>query len=241
MVDDNIIYAAQMLLKNQSGNKIQGWMDTQCSKRKELFPAVPPYTQFIQILNTCNSHWFTLSNVDLARNSQYNDIVLIYDSAFASRVRMSLDIQMAICSILRPQPDIINFDVVDVQNQPNGSDCGLFAIAFATELVHGNDSAGSFFDTLSLRQHLLEGLERGYLDRFPVKRKRRIPLGMKIRKHFQEKIYCICRTVNDITWPMMCSSCRKWYHHDCEGLEVDLSDEHKFTCSLCNAALLKTI
>ena len=163
MVDDNIIYAAQMLLKNQSGNKIQGWMDTQCSKRKELFPAVPPYTQFIQILNTCNSHWFTLSNVDLARNSQYNDIVLIYDSAFASRVRMSLDIQMAICSILRPQPDIINFDVVDVQNQPNGSDCGLFAIAFATELVHGNDPAGSFFDTLSLQQHLLEGLERGYL------------------------------------------------------------------------------
>ena len=83
---------------------------------------------------------------------------------------------MAICSILRPQPDIINFDVVDVQNQPNGSDCGLFAIAFATELVHDHDPAGSFFDTLSLRQHLLEGLERGYLDRFPVKRKRRIPL-----------------------------------------------------------------
>ena len=144
-LNDNIIYAAQMLLKNQSGNKIQGWMDTQCSKRKELFPAVPPYTQFIQILNTCNSHWFTV-----ARNSQYNDIVLIYDSAFASRVRMSLDIQMAICSIVRPQPDIINFDVVDVQNQPNGSDCGLFAIAFATELVHGHDPAGSFFDTLSL-------------------------------------------------------------------------------------------
>ena len=40
---------------------------------------------------------------------------------------------------MKPQSGTIKFDLVNVQSQPNGSDCGLFAIAFATELIHGND------------------------------------------------------------------------------------------------------
>lgn len=47
-------------------------------------------------------------------------------------------------------------------NPTNGWDCGLFAIAFATELVHGSDPSLCHFDTGTMRQHLLCCLEKGY-------------------------------------------------------------------------------
>ncbi len=68
---------------------------------------------------------------------------------------------LAICSIMKPQSGTIKFDLVNVQSQPNGSDCGLFAIAFATELIHGNDPFRCHFDVSSLRGHLLDCLENG--------------------------------------------------------------------------------
>ena len=229
---DNIIYAAQILLKNQS-KQIYGWMDTQCSKRKELFPAIPPNSHFIQILHVNGSHWICVSNV----NAIELDTVMVYDSGCPSHVPVT--IQMAVCSILRPQSDMMNFDIVNVQCQPNGSDCGLFAIAFATELVHDQDPALCHFDTTCLRQHLLNSFDRDQLDRFPLLHTRRIPLGRKLKKSQKEKIYCICRTVNDVTRSMIqCSQCGRWYHHDCEDLDIEANNKI-YTCSLCQATLLK--
>lgn len=163
---------------------------------------------------------------------------MIYDSGsppFVSRC-----VEMAICSIFRPQAEFMNFDIIDVQCQPNGwSDCGLFAIAFATELVHGHDPATSHFDTTSLRQHLMDGLEKSHLSRF-TSTKRKVGLGKRVRKFHKEQIYCVCRTVNDPERPMLqCSSCKRWYHHDCVDIQVGASRKIKFICSLCSDALQK--
>lgn len=138
----NVVHAAQLLLKKQSEqSKIHGWMDTQCSRRKDLFPAVPPNSHFIQILHVNESHWITISNVGKgARNMVY-----IYDSMSPSSV--PLDLQLVICSILKPQTRTVSFGVVDVLSQTNGVDCGLYAIAFATDLVHGEDPVNSHFDS----------------------------------------------------------------------------------------------
>ena len=51
--------------------------------------------------------------------------------------------------------------VVAVQQQPNGSDCGMFAPAFATCLVHYQTPETLQFDKSMMRQHLLECLVAG--------------------------------------------------------------------------------
>ena len=72
------------------------------------------------------------------------------------------------------------FDIMNIQPQCNQHDCGLFALACATELVHGCDPTVCHWDVPKMIHHLLCCLEKGKIDRFPIK-KRRVPLGMKVR------------------------------------------------------------
>ena len=230
----NIIHAAQMLLKSQN-TKIHGWMDTQCTKRKALFKPVRPGAKFVQILHVNGNHWITVSNV----SSTTAEEVQIYDSGSPSNIPIST--QAAICSIMRPQSRVLNFDVVNVQAQNNLSDCGLFAIAFAVELVHGNDPAVSHFDVANLRRHLEEGINHNHLDPFPTVKKRRVPFGRKIKLTVKAEIYCTCRTVNDVARSMIqCFVCKKWFHHDCESIDTIESTKStfKFKCSQCRAIML---
>ena len=60
------------------------------------------------------------------------DSVCIYDSL---KVSICLDTKKQICSLLQPQGMQLTLDLMNVQHQTNLSDCGLFAIAFATELA----------------------------------------------------------------------------------------------------------
>ena len=48
---NEIIYAAQILLQQQSEGRILGWKSTQCAKCVDMFPPLPPNAQYIQILN----------------------------------------------------------------------------------------------------------------------------------------------------------------------------------------------
>lgn len=54
-----------------------------------------------------------------------------------------------------------------VQQQLKGSDCGVFAIAFATCLVHGTEPQIIMFDIPQTRPHLLNCLKAGDLILFP--------------------------------------------------------------------------
>ena len=174
-----------------------------------------------------------MSNIDIPNDSQRSDSVMIYDSGTPARI--SLAVKHAVCSIMRPRADTLHFDLVNVHPQPNGWDCGLFAIAFATELVHGYDPSLCHFDTGAMRQHLLCCLEKGYLSHFPCQKKRRIPLGGKVKKSVEEHIYCTCRQINDKTRSMIaCDNCNKWFHKDCLNLDVNKSyRDIKWICSSC--------
>ena len=167
---------------------------------------------------------------NIASGSQRSNSVSIYDGGSPSRILLA--IKHAICSIIRAQADTRHFDLVNVQSQPNGWDCGLFAIAFATELVHGSDPSLCHFDTGTMRQHLLCCLEKGYLSHFPCHKKRTIPLEGKVKKSVEEHIYC---TINDKTRPMIaCNDCNKWFQKDCSNLDVNKSyKEIKWICSSC--------
>ena len=75
----------------------------------------------------------------------------------------------------------------------NSYDCGLFAIAYAVELVHGSDPAVSHL----ARRHLEEGISHNYLDPFPTLKKRRVPFGRKIKLTMliNDPVFCLSQMV----------------------------------------------
>ena len=227
-LNDSIIHAAQMLLQKQSKD-IHGWRHSLCSKREALFPLIPLNTKFVQLLNVNENHWICVSNV--ITGDTLKNCVRVYDSALGN---VGLDTKKAVCSILRPKESVLHFDLVNVQQQLNSWDCGLFAVAFATELVHERSPSCRHFDVKLFRPHLLDCLKEGTLSCFPSK-SRRVGFGRIVKRSAMETIYCICRMVNDPLCPMIqCGTCTKWFHFNCVGLADDNSTKHlKWHCATC--------
>jgi hypothetical protein len=213
-----------------------GWKSTQCAKRvgKEKFPTIPQGAPFVQV-HVSNNHWITVSNINihLGKTAPYQDSVCVYDSGWSPN--LSLKIKELICGFIKPQKDVLLFDIMNVHAQPNLTDCGLFAVAFATELVYGKDPVLCNFDCAAMRLHLLEILEAGVVQRFPCTKQRRVPIGSRVRKTIREQIFCQCRMPNNKDKAMIeCSNCKKWYHKGCEGIDTEETYKGKpWKCSSC--------
>jgi len=61
----------------------------------------------------------------------------------------------------------VEFTSVNMQVQEGNVDCGLFAIAVATDLAYGNDPVNIIFEQKKMRNHIFENLESGLLQPFP--------------------------------------------------------------------------
>ena len=136
---------------------MSGWNSPQCTKRSvaEKFPPVPAHSLFVQILQVGGCHWIAATNID-AKNSvssYSSNTVRIYDSGMSLDVPLST--QLDICQFWKPSADRVIFDTMNVQQQPNTFECGIYAIAFATELVFGHDPVLCQFKTEELRSHLM--------------------------------------------------------------------------------------
>ena len=84
--------------------------------------------RFVQIINIAQSHWICASNM-----LSPPGVVEVYDSMPSYSVHSS-NLTRQVAAILQtPQADF-ELRHVDVQRQVGGSDCGLFALAFATAL-----------------------------------------------------------------------------------------------------------
>lgn len=86
-------------------------------------------SEFVQVLHNGHDHWLTVSTI----GAQPGDI-FVYDSKYLS---VSTGVKQQIAAILCSSTENLTLKFVDVQVQTGGYDCGLFAIAFATALVHG--------------------------------------------------------------------------------------------------------
>ena len=103
----------------------------------------------------------------------------------------------------------ITLKVEKTQFQKGGSDCGLFAIAFATDLCHGNNPG-----QLELRSHLLECLRLKKMTPFPSQLHRP---GRPQTEHI--RVYCSCHLLDDGKEKMAaCDRCAEWYHISCENI-----------------------
>ena len=227
-LNDRIIGAAQKLLEQQSVN-ICGWQPTVYEQRSTKFKVLKEEEDFVQVLHVEKNHWITVSNI-------HCDVghVNIYDSMFTNK--LSLATKQQICSFWKSGSSVATFRIVNMQRQYNTKDCGLFAIATATDLAHKKDPLLSKWDMPKMREHLVGCFENKKMSCFPIKEKRILPPPVQLYfKEIREKLYCICHMPNDKTIPMICcDQCNKWFHNSCMQLDKRVAQNFMWKCGLCD-------
>ena len=221
----DVINRAQSLLKKQFPQQ-NGLQSTNALKEGRKWKSVPE--QFVQIIND-NSHWICTSN----RNCRSGEVE-IFDSLMQTEVSTTVRRQLAtVLHTLRPR---MTMTKVRVQEQIGGSDCGLFAIAFAVALVNGQDPAALTFDQGAMRKHLRLCLQRKQLEPFPTTKELKFKKN-RVTGREVDSIYCLCRGIWVVGEDDMyqCSACSQWYHESCM---LSLSPAHIFNhtwvCVLCS-------
>lgn len=158
--------------------------------------------EFVQVLHNGINHWLLVSTVGTTLSS-----VMVYDSLYASAGQTT---KRQVACVMGAEPTLtLNF--ADVQMQAGGSDCGIFALAFATAICYGHSPGKFQFDRQRMRNHLINCLEEQECTMFPIKKERR--QARKIKSSETIPLYCICRMPPIKEIPMIhCSHCKQWYH-----------------------------
>ena len=115
--------------------------------------------EFIQILHTGGNHWVCVSSIGCQKGH-----VNLYDSLYHDIISDEVTEQTK--SLLGDEFE--KLVVIPVQQQNNGCDCGVFAIAYATCLVYKKDLLTAEFDIQKMRLHLLHCLKSGQMKLFPI-------------------------------------------------------------------------
>ena len=153
-LDCTIIQQAQLCLQRVNP-LIEGFQRTTLGPIKN-FDIVTG--EFVQILNTGSYHWVCVSS-----NGCQRGMVNLYDSLYHDVIEMEVTDQVQ--SLMADS--FIGITNKPVQQQKNGSDCGIFAIAFATSLVYGSNPQDFTFDIPKMRLHLLQCLKNEMITMFP--------------------------------------------------------------------------
>ena len=128
--------------------------------------------------------------------------------------------------------------MMDVQKQLNGSDCGIFAIAYCYELCSGLDPCKAKLDCKMVREHLSLCLQNHCMSWFPVLGERRA--ASKVKSTQEVDLHCSCHMPEGKGEQFAeCDGCNKWFHQHCQDIpnEVfnDTQDVH-WLCSDCFAS-----
>ena len=154
-LDCNIIQAAQVCLQKVNP-LIEGFQRPTLGPVRN-FSMVS--SEFVQILHTGNAHWVCVSSVGCLPG-----MVNLYDSLFHDIIE--LEVEEQIHNLMGAS--FIGINTLPVQQQKNGSDCGVFAIAFATCIVYGIKPEEVSFDVPKMRPHLVECLRSYTILPFPI-------------------------------------------------------------------------
>ena len=168
---------------------------------------IPASPEFIQILNV-GRHWVCMSSIGCCAGS-----VQVFDSLYNRPNDVLIDHG---CRMPLSPQDAVTFFNVKVQKQIGGSDCGLFALAFATDLCFGLDPHNQKYKQNEMRQHFICCVESGKMTPFP-KTDRGVQTHLSYNKT-AIKIFCLCRFPNDKKEYVECFSCKGWYHPECASI-----------------------
>ena len=135
---------------------------------------------------------------------------------------------------LHEPDDLMTVDVMNVQQQKGGNDCGVFAVAFATSLVFGQCPTHRQYTQKQMRCHLVQCLENKEMISFPS-RKVNLKYLSEIRNSYSLLVICTCHEIERDT-QIQCDRCQMWYHTDCINLPPDspcLNDSFVWFCASC--------
>lgn len=130
-----------------------------------IIPKLGPHIQILMTENTNRvGHWIC---------TYYNGgAIHVYDSANINRDMHITNNQLRYLQHLYPYQPFPQLIYEHVQQQDNGVDCGVFAIAYATTLALGEDPIQQVYSTTEMRSHLRNIFETRKLSLFPAKKRR---------------------------------------------------------------------
>ena len=148
----------------------------------------------------------------------------IYDSSFQGS--LSEELFQQIITLYSTEP-YIEFSIASVQQQDGGNDCGVFAVAFITDVVYGNDPRDVTYHQPELRTHLLKCLKRRFLTTFPrgnqnTQRRRCKEVKFRFYSYTGQRFVECSKCKDWITWgnvspgaDVLCPNCWSYYngHH----------------------------
>ena len=114
--------------------------------------------EFVQLLHTGHNHWVCVSSIGCLPGT-----VRLFDSLYHDIISQEVEDQVR--ELLADSFQKLEY--APCQQQTNGSDCGVFAIAFATGLVFGSNPQNLNFDIAKMRPHLVACLQAGLMSQFP--------------------------------------------------------------------------
>lgn len=222
-LNDTIVNAGQVLIKEMSPSTY-GLQDVICSRTLTFQPEVKP---FVQILNCRDSHWVCATNIGCKPN-----VVKVYDSMRTGDVTTSTKEDIA--TLLHSSEKRIYLLFPEVQQQTDGSSCGLFALAFAQTLAEGKDPSKVVYPSgADLRCHLLKCILAGRMTSFHKGSALYNP-GPALKSVF--RIYCTCRLVDRGDEMVFCNTCKEWFHFTCVNLQPGTKLKAKWNCISCSGS-----
>ena len=169
---------------------------------------------YFQVLHTGSNHWVTVQIFS-------QEEARVYDSVFLKPTFHTLK---QIASIVKSMCSQMQIILERVQCQKNAVDCGIYAIAFLTDLCHGLDPASNkYHSSKELRKHLIQCFEQGIMSPFPS------TTSSKAKPLIKDlSVYCSCRLpfvlehmkkdevpADEDTQMIQCDLCNCWYHCSC--------------------------
>ncbi len=92
----------------------------------------------------------------------------MYDSKWTGDINPSVHLQLGSIYASLATQGSLPVDICHVDRQEGNNDCGLYAIAYATDLAHGRDPSRVVYSQDEMRKHLIECLESEEITPFPV-------------------------------------------------------------------------
>ena len=120
----------------------------------------PQTGEFVQVFNVSGNHWITISTIGCEAST-----LNVYDSMHGN---LPTSAQRLVADLVQCREHAIKVQYIDVQWQSGGTDCGLFALAFATSLCGGQDPTAISYNQGQMRGHLLSVLLSKKIQPFPT-------------------------------------------------------------------------
>jgi len=183
-----------------------------------------PEKEFIQVLNCDDAHWVCVTNIGCKQN-----VVKVYDSWRTGDV--TTDAKEAIANILQSSNQRVYLLFPEVQQQRDGSSCGVFALAFTHTLAEGKDpSSLEFPGEIDLQNHLFQCIIAKKMAPFYTRQALYKP-GKMMKSIF--RIYCTCCLPDSGNEMVQCNKCKEWYHFTCIGVSPGTKLKSAYYCSGC--------